>query len=93
MIPKRQFHAGILRLVSQWDWLHLLQNIRSNRAIMQTNYVNGVQSSLRSKQTLTWLRYPSLMKPKGSLPSSQEPTTGPHPKPQEASIRPHILFP
>jgi len=30
------------------------------------------------------------MEPEGSFPSSQEPTTGSYPNPDESSLRPHI---
>jgi hypothetical protein len=36
---------------------------------------------------------PPSMEHDGSLPSSQQPTNGPHPEPDEASPHPPTLFP
>jgi hypothetical protein len=57
------------------------------------NYFHGAKFFLSSLYLLTYSRNsPPFMDPQSSLPSSQEPATGPYSVPDESNPHPHTLF-
>jgi hypothetical protein len=57
--------------------------------IIATKSVEGVLQKLIVAQLIN---SPPFMKPEGSLPCSQEPANGPHPTPDELSLRYPVFF-
>jgi hypothetical protein len=54
--------------------------------------LHGAEPFLRSRQSLSYSRISQhYMEPEGSLPRSQEPSTGPYPQPDQCSPRHPIL--
>jgi hypothetical protein len=71
----------------------ILKKIRGSRLLATIFYAltHGVEPFLRSRQLYSYSRtYQHFMEHEGSLPSSQEPSTGPYPERDQSN--PHHFF-
>jgi hypothetical protein len=75
-------------------WVHDIYLVRSTNyegphyfLLLKRNWLHGAESFLRSRQLCSYSRISQYFtKPEGSLPCSQEPSTGPYPDPDQSSL-------
>jgi hypothetical protein len=75
-----------------WD-LQWTQGFIDVTASSLTNQLHGAESFFRNRQSLIYSRiFQNFMESEGSVPRSQEPSTGSHPEPDESSPYLSILL-
>jgi hypothetical protein len=95
-----KFVHGSLVIRGPWVWKTLENQGKYNVAISTwisfsrlTHSTHGAEPFLRSRQLCSYSRISQhFMEPEGSLPCSQEPSTGSYPKPDQSNPYHPILY-